>query len=195
MIDNLEIIKPFLIFDSEDDFYFLQILQRKKENELMDSNSRVIKNYYLSSIQQLEDQYEEVKMLCRKFNARASLRLNRRSYEQTGYQTLMAVTNSIMSRDFKSIKRSYDRTCGQFNKEVDKKWILDIDIMNVDLPRIVASVKFCMPNEGEDKVYCTMPTKSGFHIITKPFNVEQFKSTSRINIDIHKDNPVNLFIP
>jgi hypothetical protein len=32
MVDNFEKIIPLLKFDSEDDFYHLQILMRKKEN-------------------------------------------------------------------------------------------------------------------------------------------------------------------
>ena len=78
-MDNIEKILPFLQFDSEDDFYFLQILQRKKENPQLGSNSRVIKNYYITSQQHLLDKYEEIKKLCEVFNARASIRLNRRS--------------------------------------------------------------------------------------------------------------------
>lgn len=31
-MDNIDKILPFLKFESEDDFYYLQILQRKKEN-------------------------------------------------------------------------------------------------------------------------------------------------------------------
>lgn len=195
MIDNLEIIKPLLTFDSPDDFYYLQILQRKKENELMNSNSRVIRNYYISSLESLIEQYEEIKILCKTFNARASLRLNKRSYEQVAYQTLLATTNTIMNKDFKSVKRSYDRSCGQHHKDKNKKWLVDIDDKKADLDRITTAIKFCEPNEGTDKIICIMPTKNGFHIITSPFNVQQFERTSRLTIDIHKDNPVNLFIP
>ena len=32
MINNFNLIKPLLDFNSEDDFYFLQILQRKKDH-------------------------------------------------------------------------------------------------------------------------------------------------------------------
>jgi hypothetical protein len=39
MVDNFEIIKSLLQFDSEDDFYHLQILKRKKENPELGSNS------------------------------------------------------------------------------------------------------------------------------------------------------------
>jgi hypothetical protein len=52
-VDCLELVIPFLIFDSEDDFYFLQILQRKKENENLGSNSRAVKNYYIKSVDRL----------------------------------------------------------------------------------------------------------------------------------------------
>lgn len=182
-------------FRSEDDFYFLQILQRKKENELLDSNSRVIKNYYINSTESLLNQYDEIKKLCRMFNARASLRLNRRSYEKIAFQNLLAVTNTVMNKDFKFIKRTYDRTCGQFNSEDRKIWILDVDNKALDVKRLKAAVMFCEPNEGEEKHIAVLPTKSGYHLLTYPFNVEQFKRTSRIDLDVHKDNPVNLFIP
>jgi len=195
MIDNIELIKPFLIFESEDDFYYLQILQRKKENDLMSSNSRVIKNYYITSVESLEKQYGEIKNLCKQFNARASMRLNKRSFEQCAYQTLLGVTNTIMNKDFKSVRRTYDRICGQFHNDSNKKWILDVDDKTTDLERIKAAVKFCQPNEGSDKVLTFIPSKFGFHIITSPFNTNQFSQSSRLAIEIHKDNPTNLYIP
>ncbi|HEY4482388.1 MAG TPA: hypothetical protein VI489_06005 [Candidatus Brocadiaceae bacterium] len=139
--------------------------------------------------------YDEIKKLCRMFNARASLRLNRRSYEKVAFQNLLAVTNTVMNKDYKFIKRTYDRTCGQFNNEDRKIWILDVDNKTLDVERLKAAVRFCEPNEGEEKHIAVLPTKSGYHLLTYPFNVEQFKRTSRLDIDIHKDNPVNLFIP
>ena len=71
-IDNLEILKPFLRFDDPNDFYYLQILQRKKENPQLGSNNRVIKNYYINSVEYLESHYHEIKELCKQFNAKTS---------------------------------------------------------------------------------------------------------------------------
>ena len=47
MIDNLELIKPLLEFNKENDFYFIQILQRKKDNPEVNglNNSRTVKSY------------------------------------------------------------------------------------------------------------------------------------------------------
>ena len=61
MIDNINKILPFLKFNTSDDFYYLQILQRKKENPQLGSNSRVIKNYYITSVEHLMLRYPEIK--------------------------------------------------------------------------------------------------------------------------------------
>ncbi len=78
MIDNFDTLIPFLKFESPDDFYYLQVLQRKKENPELGSNSRVIKNYYIKSAEHLLKLRKEIIQLCENFNARASLRLNKR---------------------------------------------------------------------------------------------------------------------
>lgn len=193
MIDNYSIIKPLLKFDDLDKFYYIQILQRKKENNLLTSNSRVIKNYYISSLEDLEHKYEEMKNLCNLFNARASIRLNRRSYEKLAYQNLLKVTNCIMNKDFKSIIKSYDRTCGSYHSEEDKTWIVDIDIKNPFL--VVNLISFISNIEPkEERVIMFLESKSGGHLITRPFNTTIFKEKYP-NIDLHKDNPTNLYIP
>lgn len=38
------------------------------------------------------------------------------------------------------------------------------------------------------------PNENGFHLITKPFNMEEFRALHP-TIDIHKDNPSILYIP
>src|SRR5690554_4309968 len=112
MTDVYDKILKFLVFESNDDFYYLQILQRKKENQQLGSNSRVIKNYYINSIDYLESRYDEIKQLCHQFNARAMLRLNKRSYQKVGFKTIQNVANSMSNGEFMFIKKSYDRACG-----------------------------------------------------------------------------------
>jgi len=62
-IDNLELVLPFLTFENDSEFYYLQILQRKKENPQLGSNSRVIKNYYINSVEYLLKHYGEIKQI------------------------------------------------------------------------------------------------------------------------------------
>lgn len=194
MIDVLRRIKDLLVFENDDDFYFLQILQRKKENPQLGSNSRVIKNYYIGSIEYLESRYDEIKQLCELFNARAMLRLNKRSYSKVGFKTIQNVANSMANGEYSFIKKSYDRACGNGHNDKNKTWILDIDGEFTDewLLGVLDDINSCSP-EG-NKLVVQLPTKNGIHLITKPFDLRDF-SNKYSDIDIHKDNPINLFIP
>lgn len=204
MKNNLEKILPLLNFESEDDFYYLQILQRKKDNPEIGSNSRVIKNYYITSEKYLLDRFEEIKKLCDVFNARASIRLNKRSFEKVGFKAMTNIANTMMNKDFKFLKASYDRACGLGHNDKNKTWIVDVDKEEVIwLEQIINAIQPCDP--PGDKIVVTLDSKTGLHLITKPFNSEQFKINFRaeleayqmgeINIEIHKDNPTAIYIP
>lgn len=195
MIDNLEKILPFLKFESPDDFYYLQILQRKKENPEIGSNSRVIKNYYITSEEHLLLRYDEIKKLCEVFNARASIRLNKRSFESVGFKTLENIANSMRNREYKFLKASYDRACGLGHNDKEKTWILDIDNKEEEDILMLHFIDTLEPNPNSGhKVLQSIKSKSGFHLITTPFNVEEFKKRYP-DVEIHKDNPTNLYIP
>ena len=193
MIDNLDKILPFLKFESDDDFYYLQILQRKKENPHIGSNSRVIKNYYIISENHLLERYDEIKKLCGIFNARASIRLNKRSFEKVGFKALENLAHAMQNREYRFLGKAYDRACGLGHNDKNKKWILDID--DSDITKLPIIKKFI--NEEiepqENRFLGYLHSKSGFHIISSPFNVQKFKERYP-EIEIHKDNPTNLFI-
>lgn len=196
-IDNYNLIAPLLTFESEDDFYYLQILMRKKENPQLGSNSRVIKNYYIKSLEHLNSRYEEIKLLCRTHNARAMIRLNKRSFRKVAMRTMVNVANTLVNEEYKFIGKYYDRACGEtHNEEANKKWILDFDNSPsaLQIEKITKEIQQCKP-EG-DKVIEYIPSRAGGHIITKPFHLADFKLDHLlIGEDIHKDNPTNLYIP
>jgi len=193
-VDNLNLIKPFLKFDSEDDFYYLQILRRRKDNpDDQEKNTVSIKDYYIRSIEYLEKKYDEIKSLCQYFNARASIRLNKRSFKKVSFRTLNNITAQMMQEDFHSTRQAYSKACGQCHNDNEKKWIIDIDEDMIDQEyEIMEYINCeCQPDDC-DKFYAKIPTKSGFHLISKPFNIETFKKKYPM-IDIHKENPTILY--
>lgn len=196
MVDNLSIIKPLLNFESEDDFYYLQLLQRKKENPQLGSNSRVIKNYYIRSLDYLEERYDEIKSLCDEFNARAMLRLNKRSYRKVAFRTMVNVANTIANGEYQFIGKCYDRACGEtHNAGSNKTWILDFDNVNPDFVSEPSFIYWLSKFEPiGNKYLATIPSLTGYHMIVKPFDSKEFKRDFP-HIDIHKDNPTNLYIP
>jgi len=203
MVDNFEKIIPLLKFDSEDDFYHLQILMRKKENPHLGSNSYVVKTYYIRSIEYLLNKKDEIINLCDFNNARACINLNRRSFEKIAFHTLKKVTDQIMNKDFKSVRKVYESVCGGFSNEPEKKWVIDIDYkdyvylnqieMTQKFNQMIQKIEKLIEITGKDTNIVKIPTKNGEHWICYPFNLEEFKTQFR-EIDIHKDNPTILYI-
>lgn len=194
MIDVSDKIKDLLRFEKEDDFYYLQILQRKKENPDIGSNSKVIKNYHISSWEYLEIKYDEIKQICNLFNARAMLRLNKRSFRKVAFKALQNMANTMANSEYDHVKNAYDRACGEGQNDANKTWILDIDgeIKPEYLQNLLNYISFYQP-EG-DKLVVELPTKNGIHLVTKPFDLRNFKQDYP-EIEVHKDNPINLYVP
>jgi hypothetical protein len=196
MIDNFEIIKPMLKFESEDDFYFIQILQRKKDNpgrvNGSSNSSRLVKAYYIDSIDHLDELKDEMIFFANHFNARVGLNLNKRSYEKTAFNTLKKVAEVMHNKDFKMVKRAWNTSCGVHNGG-DKIWLLDIDTPDMNYVNGVNEfISGIFP--GGDKTLGLIPSKSGYHLITKGFDLRDFTSKYP-EIEIHKNNPTNLYIP
>lgn len=195
MINNLEQIIALMKFDSEDDFYHLQIIKRKKEHAELGSNSMIVKTYYIRSIEYLQKKFPEMVNLAEFHNARVCINLNRRSFEKVGFQALRKIADQIMNKDFKSIRKVYESVCGAHSNEPDKKWIVDVDEKNPEiLHAIRRDIKNFEPNRRQEKVLEILETKNGYHLITSPFNMQEFK-TFYPAIDVHKDNPTILYIP
>jgi hypothetical protein len=196
MTNNFTQIKSLLDFQSNDDFYHLQIIKRKKEHPDLGSNNIVIKTYYIQSIDYLELKKDEIISLCDLHDARAYINLNVRSFEKMAFQLLKKTTDLIMNKDFKSARKAYESVCGASGTTRDKKWIIDIDEPEVS-PLMLAHIDYkCMPISDSiqnGKIYATIPTKNGHHIITKPFDVRNF-SSQYPDIEIHKNNPTILYI-
>jgi hypothetical protein len=196
MINNIDIISPLLQFNSGDDFYHLQILKRKKEHPTLGSNSYVVKTYYVSSLEYLSHRYPEIKALCEFHNARAYINLNVRSYERLAFQMLKKVIDQIMNKDFKSVRKAYESVAGEFGTGKDKRWIIDIDFADHVTEDYVKTLKAYIESEFPESggILAEVPTKNGFHLITKPFRLDSFMARY-LDIDVHKNNPTILYIP
>ena len=195
MIDVFEQIKPLLSFDTPDDFYYLQVFQRRKDMPNgAKKNTIIIKDYYIHSMDYFEKKYPEIKSLCNFFGARAGLRLNKRSFKKVSFRTMLNITSQMMQEDFHSTKQAFSKACGQCHNDPVKKWLIDVDTKDDNLINVIKDFinTKCKPF-NEDKYIMTLPTKHGYHIITTPFDRAEFKKV--FDIEIHCDNPINLYIP
>lgn len=201
MVNNFKQIAEMLNFESEDDFYYLQILKRKKEHPELGRNSQVIRTYYIRSVEAFWNYAPEIILLCDYHNARAYFNLNKRSFEKTSFHTLKKVTDLILNKEYTQVKRAFESVCGSHSNEKNKKWILDFDVQFTDpvekgtfLAKVNSVISKCAPLDDDTKIITVIPSKNGFHLITKPFNIQDFKIYGPdIEVEIHKDNPTLLY--
>lgn len=154
----------------------------------------IVKTYYINSLEHLDNITPEMITLCDFHNARGCINLNKRSFEKLAYQTLRKITEQILNKDFKNVKDAYNSVCGAYSNESEKKWIVDIDEKDLNLVNLVSDdIKNIEPNIGLTKVKEIIETKNGYHLITSPFNMMEFKKLYP-TIDVHKDNPTVLYM-
>ena len=154
----------------------------------------MVKAYYISSIESLMRDYEEMKCLADFHNARVMINLNKRSYEKLAFQNLLKVTNQIMNKDYKNVKKSYNSVVGQFSNDNEKKWIIDIDNKDIGFVTKVVNELNNLKCSIIPIIYGTITTKNGYHLITSPFNRLMADTGVLTGLDIHKDNPTILYV-
>lgn len=199
MIDNLELIKPLLNFESEGDFYMLYVLKRKKdqpEGERDNHQSRrTIRTYCIKSIEQLDKRYEEIKMMCEMFNARAYIHVQKQNHKDVSLNMMVALAQRIQDGNHEQ-QSLFDSVVGQL-KTHEKRWIVDIDTKDeIDIHRIAHIIDSIRPDGP--RIEAVIPTKNGYHFITKRFDVLEFnKRMSGYGEipDIQKKNPTLLYYP
>jgi len=206
MIDNFELIKPLLTFPNDDIYYHLQILRRGKDHSELPAANRVIESYFIIDINDLDFYEQEIKDLCKFFEARAYINLAPKSIKKTAMLQLKYLAERVYIGDFKKIWKSWNTCAGEIKGE-ESRWIVDIDY-NVDdsnLEPAWEDIAYfidykCDPKIDpintffDTKIIADIPTKNGYHLITTPFNLQQFKEKYP-DIDVHKNNPTILYIP
>ena len=199
MIDNIQQIKTLLNFSEPGDFYMLYVLKRKKdqpEGERDNHQSvRTIKTYCIESIDHLERRYDEIKQLCEMFKARAYIHVQKQNHRDVSLEMMVALAERIKGGQTNQ-KGLFDSVVGQL-KTQEKRWIVDIDTKDeITIHRAAHIIDNIRP-EGP-KIEAVIPTKNGYHFITKRFDVLEFnkKMTQYGEVpDIQKKNPTLLFLP
>lgn len=206
IIDNTEQIKKLIAGCQPGEFYMLQILHRSKdgktpyEPEGKKISQQTVKTYYISSLEYLDYKMNEIRDLCKMFNARAYINLNKKSWKQISLKSLEILASAIAKGDsdpntYKEVKTVVDSACGQTGAcDKNKTWVVDVDTKDM---KEMNEIKFAINSSeplGEEKIVATIPTLHGYHLITKPFNKMRFHQFYDKEIDIHDNNPTCLYI-
>lgn len=195
MIDNIDLIKPLLNFKEKGDFYMLYVFKRKKDQPKEESSNhqsvRTIKSYCIESLEHLDQRYDEVRLLCEVFKARAYIHVQRQNHRDVSLDMLSTLAQKIKDNQHNQ-KNLFDSVVGSL-KTYEKRWIVDVDSKDPD-DRFTAELLInSLPPEG-NKIEATIPTKNGYHLITKRFDSLEFQKILP-DVDIQKKNPTLLYYP
>ena len=173
------------------EFYFVQIIERAKDNPdkkwLNGGNScRVLKSYSISSLPELTKRTPIIKEYCEKYNARCYIHPARRS-EYTIACTMVQMLWEYLTKHNHNLSRLYDSACGH-DTGVERLWIIDIDDKDIVIDDIMNPILVRSLWKKEIRRWVN-PTLNGYHIITTPFDLRILDW----KYDIHKNNPTLLY--
>ena len=201
-IDNFAQVRKHLVFDAENDpdlFYFVQIIARSKDGAPdCKKSQKLIHTFYIRSLNYYDDHIEQIKKFCKMFQARAYIRLNASSWKKSVLMAFGELATYLRSNQCSSLRGITDTMAGKYNADgIQKTWIIDLDTKDKGyLADAVRIAGVCQP--VGDKVIDCIPTKNGYHLITKPFNLKQFNDLWEEEClddlpDVHKNNPTLLY--
>ena len=200
IVDNFKLFKSVMKFDSEDDFYFVQILIRGKDGHTEqgvngNNKNRLIKIYTIKSADHLSRVEDEIKAICRAVNGRAYIHPARRSFREVADEMFRNFTQTYISHNDIGLKGCYSTACGKSFVTKHKLYVVDLDGEDANIDKMNAVAEFiedeCEPF-GTLKLQYIVPTAHGKHLICKPFNTQKFCEKFP-TIDVHKNNPTLLY--
>lgn len=203
MTDNFKLYKEYIeeSFKSstllENDMYFVvELMRRGKDDPDMPAANYHFKNYYIRKVEDLDKYENEIKLLCNVMRLRAYASVNYKSFKQVSLNTMAEFARRIANNDFKKNYNVYESCSGSYVHQQNKRWIIDLDNCTINDPYVLCIEDYindCEPL-GVEKIITRIPTRSGVHLITKPFRKDKFKDKCGIHSEIPdiKENHLTL---
>lgn len=175
------------------EFYFVQIIERAKDNPEKKwlngwNSARVLKSYSIGSQAELDKRIPIIKEYCEKYNARCYMHPARRSQSSIAQQMVIMLWEYMLHSRHR-LERIYESACWT-NTWVERLWIIDIDTKDMEevnrIRRKIVERFF----DNKEWRHFYLPTLNWYHIITTSFNPQILEWEW---LDIHKNNPTLLY--
>ena len=160
-LDNIELIKPLLVFPDQDTYYFIQVLERKDEYTQQRYSAPI------TSLKGLDRILPNIKDLCQKFEARAYISLIPRSLKKFTEELGIAVLGRIRNGNY---VLSNFHLCDSIalhpgtTKKNGSLWLFDVDAKDQKEPVL----EWC--KKSGICIKAIVPSFSGYHFLVQPFN-------------------------
>ena len=198
VIDNFEIFRKHLTFETKQDRYIVHVLRRPKDvkqlgNELGSNEcQRLLRTYYIDSLDYFDKKIPAIKELCKSNRARAYIIPQVRNNEECLLNLAEKVLETIRLKNY-SVKPEHLLRAAycEYHKSRKKVWILDLDNdkmhgWTVEQAFELVKSQLKAIGKAESEAYLVQ-TKSGMHILTSPFNLQEaYKLCPMLYEGVHK---------
>ena len=173
VVDNFDWALNFMEFNNKDEFYFVQIIQRKKDGNITqigNNGYRTIKTYYIYS--------------------------NKRNAKEIALECIAWYAQLVKTNNSFQRYRVYDSMCGTHSaKDYKKLWIIDVDTKDMEIVQRYIKAADESRSDFEKNVLDIVPTLNGYHLISHGFNPLDFLQNIQElpKPDIQRDNPTLLY--
>ena len=204
MTDNFNLIKCLMgVEDDKDIFFHLQVIRRGKDHPNLPAVNKTIQTWLIHGTEHLDKLRDDIVFLCEHYQARAYINITPKRMADLNTLLLYKLAENINNHNVVNPFKTLNSAIGLL-QGIEKRWIVDIDSsFSVDIACIELVIDSVWVNTHPEDCgklreaaweIAKIPTQSGVHLLTRPFNLKAFKEL-RPNIDVHKNNPTILYIP
>ncbi len=202
-VDNFDLVASLMNFNSDDDFYFVEVIKRKKDNPNDAFRYRQFITYYwIKSIDELQSKKQEIMDICLQNNARAYIYMNPRSAKVVNdYAKKLMVKFAQKGKGYGKYRGHEIEFASGQHKDWDSRPIsfLDIDSTDknifdqvhkiLDAYGITPMAEYTTPNGG---LHILLPDKKARYLDWSMFDGgKQLGQYSTVHFNI--DSPTLLF--
>lgn len=171
-----------------DKYYVIELIRRGKDNPDMPAANYHFKDYYIYSWKDLEKFEAEIKEVCTLLRLRAYASVNYKLMSQVALDTIAESARRIAAHDYKKFYSIFKSCSGKFSDRNNNLWVVDIDdVGDVSMgyaQKVLTDYINGIESKYDRNVIYPMPTRSGFHLICHPFNLQKFEEGFWENVTI-----------
>lgn len=184
MTDNFTTFRSFMQLpetEGGDAYYVIELVRRGKDCPDLPAANYHFKNYYIDTLAKYDKVQDEIRLLCRTLRLRAYVSVCRKSFRRVTMNTIAEMSRRAALGDFSRPDEIFASCSARFVFKDDKHWVVDVDDCPFFMdesdgqPRwmhVREVINECAP-EG-DKIEMVLPTRTGVHLITRPFHYGDF---------------------
>lgn len=163
-------------YDTKCDLYFdIQLIRRGKDHPSLPSANYTFKTYYVDCLENYDKYKDEIIKCCEIFGLRAYVAVNVKSKYESCLKTISKYADNLSNGESRKPWRVFASICGGLDGK-EKRWVVDCDDCD-NLEDFILTTKKIIrlcDSKYDDPIVMTIPTRSGYHIITHPFNLQKF---------------------